>query len=143
MAFRSKTEAAYNAILYYRIKAGEIKSFLYEPKPPLILHSIGRGRTYQPDFLVCPIEGQPWYVEVKGGFIREDAMLKFEWAALVNPDKEFIMIQYKDRIWSTVKHIKAGVDITPKKPRGTKHGKLKESGNSSVKRAKNGYRKVR
>ena len=115
--FRSKTEAAYNTILFYLKARGEIEGYEYEPKPPKILHSMGRGRTYQPDFLVYYKGSCRVYVEIKGGYIREDAQLKFEWAASKYINEEFQMIQFKNGVWTLIRHYKNGVSVLVKKKR--------------------------
>jgi len=100
----------YDRLKYMKL-ANKIKSFDYQPAP-IILHKIGRGRKYTPDFKVIDFDDEIIFYEVKGGYIREDAMLKFEWAAMLNPDATFIMMQYKRRQWTLVKYIKEGKDLT-------------------------------
>lgn len=97
--------------LQYLMRAGKIKAFEYQPAP-IVLHKIGRGRKYTPDFKVIDFDDEIIFYEVKGGYIREDAMLKFEWAAMLNPDATFIMMQYKRRQWTLVKYIKDCKDLT-------------------------------
>jgi len=107
----TQPERLFRDRLQYLMRAGNIKAFEYQPAP-IILHKIGRGRKYTPDFKVIDNNNDVVYYEVKGGFIREDAMLKFEWAAMLNPDAVFIMMQYKRRQWSLVKYIKNWKDLT-------------------------------
>lgn len=54
---------------------------------------------YTPDFW-CAAGGQLTFYEVKGAFIREDAMIKLKTAANQFPKFLFIIAQYKDGFWT-------------------------------------------
>ena len=111
--YDSKTEAAYAEMLEAMRLRGEIVAWMHQPMT-FVLDLPGENRKgcrYTPDFLVvtkCWEKGLPLieFVETKGGFIREDAMLKFRWARKTYPWFKWTMMQRagKGRAWE---------DITP------------------------------
>lgn len=95
--YRSKTEARYAQMLETQRYKGAIKQWWYEP----FSLRLARATFYRPDFLVCyawdacPYDCPLVCIEVKGGFIRDDAIVKFKVAARAFPCFSFIMMQYK------------------------------------------------
>jgi len=90
----NKTEIEYAKELELRKKAGEILDWKYEPFSLKLA-----GKTYyKPDFLVVFPEHFEIH-EVKGGFIREDAMVKLKVAAKMFPWFKFILAQKKKKQW--------------------------------------------
>jgi hypothetical protein len=93
----NKTEAAYAVRLRTQVKAGEIRGFLFERfKLRLALPTEGgRGCWYAPDFMVFANDGTIIFDEIKGGWITEDALIKWKWAAEQFPRFGF-------RLWQKV-----------------------------------------
>ena len=80
--YRSKLEANYAAHLDLLVKAGEIRSWLYEH----VSLRLADGKYYRPDFLVVlqgGLERKPEIHEVKGKIFknRREGMVKLSWAA--------------------------------------------------------------
>ncbi|QBQ56537.1 DUF1064 domain-containing protein [Nitrosococcus wardiae] len=101
----NKTEKRYAQILEAKRKAGEIKDWKFESinlqlsKPDKAAKQ--KGTYYRTDFIVITdcIEIH----EVKGGFIMEDADLKFKIAREMYPWFRFVMMQYKKGNWLRVR----------------------------------------
>ena len=87
----NKTEAAFAALLDLRVKAGEIAAYWFES---LTLRLAART-TYTPDFVILHNDGLIEVAEVKGGFIEDDAMVKFKVAAEAFFMFQFVMYQRK------------------------------------------------
>ena len=75
--FKSKAEAAYAQMLEARKRTGEIADWRYEA----ITLKLAEGVRYTPDFLLADHDGEMTLVEVKGGYIRDDARIKLRVAA--------------------------------------------------------------
>lgn len=74
----NKTEAAYAALLDDEKRQGLIRSYWFER----LTLKLGFDTRYTPDYFVLrPGQAKPEIHEVKGGFIRDDAMVKFKCAA--------------------------------------------------------------
>lgn len=84
----NKTEAEWAWILEVQKRAGEIVDYKYEPFNVRLA-----GKTfYRVDFLVvCP--GHFEFHEIKGGYIHDDALVKFKTAAELYPWFRWKMIQ--------------------------------------------------
>lgn len=96
----NSTEARYEQeILLQQLRAGEIQSYQFEK----MKFKIGDNCWYTPDFVVVTdiIEVH----EVKGGLIRDDAVVKFKAAADQYPYFRFVMAQYKGKTWSVIRDI--------------------------------------
>lgn len=88
----NKTEARYSVILDEKVKAGEIVFWRFEA---LKLRLADRT-FYTPDFLVMDAEtGELHFHEVKGGFITEDALIKFKVATETFKEFGWVMLQQK------------------------------------------------
>lgn len=83
----NKTEAAYAARLALLQRAGEIQSFRFEP----IKFRLADRTFYTPDFMVV-IGDEIQFHEVKGGYVEDDAAVKFKAAAEMYPEFEFQMV---------------------------------------------------
>jgi hypothetical protein len=85
----NKTEAAYRRILGFQMIAGHITSIKHEA----IKLRLADNTTYTPDFEVVLPDGKIELHEVKGGFTREDAWIKFKVARELYPEFKFVMAQ--------------------------------------------------
>ena len=59
---------------------------------------------YTPDFFVIRTDGFE-IVEVKGGFAREDAIVKFKSAVALFPWFRWVWAQYKRKKWSVTAYV--------------------------------------
>jgi hypothetical protein len=85
MAVRLEAERAVGTVLRFDFEA-------------LTLRLADRVR-YTPDFFVV-YPGHLGFVEVKGGYVREDARIKLAVAARVYPMFRFVLAQWKGGAWS-------------------------------------------
>lgn len=94
----NRTEQRYAQILECRRERGEIHKWLFEP----IRLKLGPNNltTYTPDFMTVANDGLITFVDVKGGFVMEDARLKLKMAAKLFPEFTFVMAQYKKGKWA-------------------------------------------
>jgi hypothetical protein len=60
------------------------------------------GCWYKPDVFAVTKSGNVWIIEVKGGFVREDARIKFKVAAEHNKWARWSLVQWKERRWHTL-----------------------------------------
>jgi hypothetical protein len=91
----NRTEAAYSRRLDRMRAAGEILSWRYEA----LTFRLGHRCNYTPDFLVIsPTEVQ--IHEVKGGFVREDGLIKWKLAAERHPEFRFFLCRLVKQQWS-------------------------------------------
>jgi hypothetical protein len=91
----NRTEAAYSRRLDRMRAAGEILSWRYEA----LTFRLGHRCNYTPDFLVISlIEVQ--IHEVKGGFVREDGLIKWKLAAERHPEFRFFLCRLVKQQWS-------------------------------------------
>ena len=93
--FKSKTEVAYAQMLEARKRAGEIADWRYEA----ITFRLADGVRYTPDFLLTDHDGGMAIVEVKGGYIRDDARIKLRVAVAQFPGFAWYLAQYKASAW--------------------------------------------
>jgi hypothetical protein len=107
----NKTEARYARMLDGMKERGEILDYLFERFTIKLSNPQGgQGRRYTPDFLVILPDRLIRFDEVKGGFIREDAAIKFDWACEQFPHIGFRMTQWKDGEWKVLKeHLPAAI----------------------------------
>ena len=90
----NKLEARYANHLELLLKAGEILHWEYEP----FALRLGYRCTYSPDFLVVYPNRVECH-ETKGGFAREDSIVKFKTAAERFWWMRFVMVFWKNRQW--------------------------------------------
>ncbi len=90
----NKTEEAYARRLNAQMLSGEIISWRYEP----ISFRLAYRCQYLPDFLVVTRDELQIH-EVKGGFVREDAWIKWKMAAEQNPEFRFYLCMYSGGRW--------------------------------------------
>lgn len=93
----NQTEARYAQILEWDRQCGALRAWQFER----IKLKLADRSYYTPDFFVA------WpdclgFVEVKGGYIREDALQKFKFAREVYPWFVFRMMQYKHTAWEEI-----------------------------------------
>lgn len=82
----NKTERAYAELFLEPLKlTGEVQEYKFHS----ICLVLGVDFRYYPDYLVQPRNGRPQVHEVKGGFIREDAIKTFK--AAVEQFKDFFV----------------------------------------------------
>lgn len=94
--YRSKTEARYVQFLDLEVRAGNVIRWLYEP----LRLEIGPGARYTPDFAVWrPGCNLPELHEVKGGFVREAARVRFRAAVRAWPGFRWFWCVYRSRRW--------------------------------------------
>jgi len=93
----NRTEERYSRILDVRIMAGEVHKYFYASAKL----RIGDGAWYTPDFLVILSDGTVEYHEIKGGYIREAAMVRYKVAKGKYP-YVFRMWQYKRKRWKEI-----------------------------------------
>lgn len=93
--FKSKTEAEYHRMLELRQKAGEIVWFRHEG----INLKLGQDAHYRPDFFVMAPDGTMSVIEVKGGYVRPDSLVKLRVAAAQFPFR-FLMAQKTKEGWT-------------------------------------------
>lgn len=90
----NKTEMEYARELELRKKAGEIVDWKYEP----FSLKLANKTYYKPDFLLVFPDHFEIH-EVKGTFIREDAIVKLKVAAKMFPWFKFVLAQKKRKYW--------------------------------------------
>ena len=96
----NKTERAYAERLELLRQAGEIRRWVYEP----LRFIMAFKTTYTPDFMVVYSDHIELH-EVKGGFVRDDAIVKFKVAAKLFPEFRWKMVQWKNKEWKIIKEI--------------------------------------
>jgi len=94
------TEARYADRLKLLLCAGEILDWKFEG----IKFRLADNTYYTPDFFVtCPDHFEVH--EIKGGYIYEDSIQKFKIAAEEFPRFKWLMIQWKDKHWKTIREL--------------------------------------
>lgn len=83
----NKTERAYAERLALLQRAGEIRSFRFEP----IKFKLARVTFYTPDFMVIT-EDEIQFHEIKGWLPEDDANVKIKVAAEMYPEFQFQMV---------------------------------------------------
>lgn len=94
----NKTEAAWAQRLEARKHAGEIVDFKFEA----LKFRLAKRTWYTPDFMVVLPDRSIELHEVKGGFIREDGLLKFKLARELFPWFRWRMVQRRKTKWETL-----------------------------------------
>lgn len=94
----NKTEARYASLLAVLLRTGEIKGWKYESYKVRLA-----DRTwFTPDFAVYLPSGTLRLVEVKGGFVRDDAKVKFKVAREQYSEHEWVMVQWSRGTWQKI-----------------------------------------
>lgn len=89
--FRSMWEANYARYLEWLREQHQIAGWWYEPET-FWFEKIRRGvRSYKPDFLVCDLNGNKTYYEIKG-YMDARSKTKIKRMALYYPDVKLIVI---------------------------------------------------
>lgn len=85
----NKTEAAFARKLDGMKAAGEVVRYRFET----IKLRLGVKCYYTPDFLVWFADGRQVFMEVKGGHVYEDSIIKWKWASDTFPEYGWEMWQ--------------------------------------------------
>ena len=107
--FRSRWEANYARYLNWRMQQGEIKGWEYETETFWFL-KIKRGvRSYTPDFKVFPLEGDPYFIELKG-YMDDKSITKLKRMRIYHPNVRVELVPSADykALAKTIKHIIPG-----------------------------------
>ena len=92
----NKTERRYLLeVLEPQRRSGQIREIWFES----VNLRLGENTHYRPDFMVITAYNRIEFHEIKGAFIREDAMIKFKAAARMYPCFHWQMHQWKDGEW--------------------------------------------
>ena len=103
---KNKTEARFERdFLVPALLSGKLQNYKFE-RIKLIL---GDGTTYTPDFSGTWANGVQQFWEIKGGYIHEDARVKFNCAADQFQEYAFELYQWKGGEWRVLKSIRAGI----------------------------------
>jgi len=94
----NKTEAAYAQVLKLSQAAGEVRWWAYEP----IKFRLAKRTHLTPDFMVWGSDGAIEVIEVKGGFVRDDAACKFKIGRELYPMFQWRMVQFKNGRWKEI-----------------------------------------
>ena len=94
----NKTEARYAAELEYMEQAGEIVAWRFEP----INFRLAKKTFYRPDFMVVRQHVPLEFVEIKGGFVRDDAAVKYKLARELFPWFEWKCLQKTKEGWRAI-----------------------------------------
>lgn len=98
----NKTEARYlNEKLEPARHDGLVTHFEFE----MLKFRLAGSTFYTPDFGVVMADGQFELHEIKGGWIQEDAMIKFKVAAEKYPFFNWKMWQYKGGVWTLIRNL--------------------------------------
>lgn len=95
----NKTEQRYADILEARKLAGTLQAYFVQE----VTLKIGDDCRYTPDFLVIENDGALTFIEIKGGFVREDAIVKFRAAAKQFWWARFEMMQLTKTGWQQIR----------------------------------------
>lgn len=94
----NKTELRYAGQLEALKRAGQIIDYKFES----MRLEVGEGAWYKPDFLVV-FKDRFELHEIKGGFIRIPAMVRFKAAMMIYPWFGWRMMQWKNNQWKCIK----------------------------------------
>ncbi|MFP4284158.1 MAG: DUF1064 domain-containing protein [Desulfovermiculus sp.] len=90
----NKTESLYARRLDEQMLAGDVLSWSYET----LTFRLANRCSYTPDFLVIT-PGEIQIHEVKGGYVREDGLIKWKIAAAAHPEFRFFMCKFDGGNW--------------------------------------------
>ena len=95
--YRSRTEQRFAARLTQEQRDGQVLDWWYEP----LKLRLGEKCYYTADFLVRYTDhpGDFYLWEVKGGWARDDAIVKTKTAAKLYPCFHFVWAQWRDGAW--------------------------------------------
>jgi hypothetical protein len=91
----NKTEAARAQVLELAKRTGSVREYWFEGGK----FRLGDGTFYTPDFMVWYANGSIGFEEIKGGFIREDGLVKFKWAKDKFPCFKWSLWQRRKTQW--------------------------------------------
>jgi len=98
----TKTERAFVDRLEAQRRAGEIISWRFEAEKFRLTDTSDRT-WYRPDFKVLYPDGRHEFIEVKGGYIWEDGLLKFKIARSLFPEYTWSLWQWRKTQWLKLK----------------------------------------
>lgn len=107
--FRSRWEANYARYLNWRVKQGEIARWEYEAETFWFLE-IKRGvRSYTPDFKIYPLQGEPYFIELKG-YMDARSLTKLKRMRIYHPEVHVELVASGDykALAKSIKHIIPG-----------------------------------
>lgn len=81
----NKSEAKFDLVLRAQLQAGEIAWYAFE----CIKLRLADGTFLEVDFFVMQPSGELWAIDVKGGWVSDDGILKLRWAAKDFPFRFF------------------------------------------------------
>lgn len=91
----NRTESLYAGKLEALRQAGGIIGWKYEA----LTFRLANRCSYTPDFLVITPEEIQVH-EVKGGYVREDGLIKWKMTAAAHPEFRFFMCKYTNGKWT-------------------------------------------
>lgn len=86
---QNKTEAAFGLILEAQKRRGEVLKYSFQS----VTLRLGDDCRYTPDFMVERVGQKPELIEIKGGFVRDDALVKYKVAKEMHDWADFSMWQ--------------------------------------------------
>ena len=107
--FRSRWEANYARYLNWRVKHGEIARWEYEVETFWFLQ-IKRGvRSYTPDFKIYPLDGEPYFIELKG-YMDAKSLTKLKRMRIYHPEVRVELVASGDykALAKSIKHLIPG-----------------------------------
>ena len=97
----NKTEGLYALTLEAMKRTGEVHDYKFEA----VNFRLANNTYYRIDFMVVRKVSELFVIEfheVKGGHIREDAIIKFKVVREMHPYITFKMMQYRDKVWNEI-----------------------------------------
>ena len=91
----NKTESRYAAELDWLKREGKVIDYWFEK----INLKLAYKTHYRPDFLVQYADGRLVFVEIKGGYVRDDSAVKFKTAREMFPMFQWICLQKTKEGW--------------------------------------------
>lgn len=93
--FRSTWEANYARYLNWRVDQGEIRSWEYEVETFWFMKIMRGVRSYTPDFKIYPIDGEPYFIELKG-YMDARSLTKLKRMRIYHPEVRVDLVAAKD-----------------------------------------------
>lgn len=95
----NKTELAFGRRLEAEKRAGKIRSYKFNA----LKFRLADACFYTPDYVIWQLNGMVKLVEVKGGFIREDSLIKFKVAREMYSEFNWEMWQSVKGRWERIR----------------------------------------
>jgi len=100
----NKTEARYSQVLEGWKAIGLVREYRFEA----VKFKLADATFYTPDFMVIRPTREIEFIEVKGGKIWDDAVVKFKVAAQSFPMFTWAMLQWKGGVWTELRRYEPG-----------------------------------